>query len=123
MVVICNNVININMGLLLAACLVESKSFLNGSNMPHHFPVPSSVSFLDKFLPLAGEAGFSSVGVTIVLLLVAELLPKALAWKFPESFLKISTYVMLPLQLARLPGIFADGLEYPIDFAVGKKTK
>lgn len=123
MVVICNNIININMALLLATCLLHSVSFLNGSNMPHHFPVPSPVSFLDEFLPLAGEVGFSSVGVTILLLIVAELLPKALGYRFPEGFLKISTYVMLPLQWARLPGVFADGLGYPINRFIGKQQK
>jgi hypothetical protein len=89
-VVVCNNIININLVILLAICLTKSSWFLNGANMPRHLPSFGTASFLDRFLPLAGDAGFSSVGVTVILLVLAELIPKKLALHDPMKFLRIS---------------------------------
>jgi len=120
MVIVCNNIININMVILLAICLIQSSSFLNGVSMPGYLPVFGTNATLDRYLPLAGDAGFSSVGVTLILLFVAELVPKKIANQYPMRFLRVCTFWLVPLGWLKVPGILAEGLAWPIN-AVCKK--
>lgn len=120
MIVTCNNIININMVILLAKCLTQSPVFLNGANISRHLVFFGGFTFLDKWLPLAGDAGFSSVGVTLILLIIAELIPKKIALHDPMGFLRSSTFLLIPLGWCRIPGIFAEGLAMPINVVCRK---
>jgi ABC-type multidrug transport system fused ATPase/permease subunit len=107
-ITICNNVININIVILLAKCLTQSTSFSNDANMPQFF-ARHGCTFLD-WLPLAGDAGFSSVGVALIIVIVAELLPKQMALRNSEKFLRRFTVFLMPFRLLVVPELCTDGL-------------
>jgi len=117
MVVICNNVININMSILLLRCLSDSAGFV--SDMPA-LPLLGSLSSWEGVLPLPGSAGFASVGVTILLLMLGEIVPKKLASRAKIGFLYWSSWVVVLFSWIQVPRIFSHSIEMPVDWLFRK---
>jgi hypothetical protein len=105
LIVTTNDIINVNMAVLLSLCLADQKTFAYG--MPP-LPLVGNVSGLDHILPLAGSAGFTSVGVSIILLFLAEIVPKRLALTHSIKFVRRSSLVLVFLERIWLPTLLSD---------------
>jgi hypothetical protein len=108
MIVTCNAIINLNIAVLLPLCLLNTSVFVD--SMPS-LPLIGYALRLEPRLLLPGSAGFTSVGVTIILLLAVELIPKKLALSNPIAFFGWSSFLIVLLQKLWLPSAFAETLD------------
>jgi hypothetical protein len=103
MVVILNNIINANITVMFIVLLYDVCEL---STKP---------AVLPDWLPMAGSAGFTSIGASVLLVLLGEIVPKKLATSDAFGFLQKSSWLIAVISLFYLPVMIARGVEAPID--------
>jgi CBS domain containing-hemolysin-like protein len=71
-------------------------------------------------LPLSGPTGFTVVGITLVMFLLGETIPKQLALKFRFQVLLLTGFIPYFLIEGRLTGWLATGITHPLEFVFGR---
>jgi hypothetical protein len=108
-------IIDVNITVLFSLALQSSDVFShNGLSFGFIGQNPT----LEKWLPLAGSSGFTSVGVSIIILLFVEALPKKAAYKSPELFIRYGALFIAPIYLAYVPKLISENVDRTADFLI-----
>jgi CBS domain containing-hemolysin-like protein len=106
-------IIDVNITVLFSSALRNSDVFVkNRLEMPYI----SGGNLFDSLLPLPGSAGFTSVGVSLLMLVLIETLPKRIGYRNPSGFLRRFGWIVGLIYLLYLPRIISSNMEDAADF-------
>jgi hypothetical protein len=80
-------------------------------------------TFINKYLPLPGSSGLTSVGVSLIALIFIEIIPKRLAYNNSMAFLKAGSWLVGILYCSYIPAILSQCVEIVADACIGAIRK
>ena len=101
-------IIDVNITVLFSHALADSDIFsINSFSIPHI----SDNKFWNNILPLPGKDGFTSVGVSMIMLVFIETVPKLIAMKHSKKFIVYANWIVGIVYLIYIPSVLSDGVE------------
>jgi hypothetical protein len=97
-------IIDVNLTVMTAQLISKTPQFQNDF-------LPSITSIFDKLLPYAGSDGVAAVGVSFMLLLLVELVPKKIAMRHELAVIRWGSWWVAALYWLCIPAIIAQAVE------------
>jgi hypothetical protein len=106
-------IIDVNVTVLFSMALISSKSFATNILSLPFMNSPT----LNDLLPMPGSDGFTSVGVSLVMLILIETTPKKIAARYPQKFFKFGKLIIASVCILSLGTIviISSRLEHMVD--------